>query len=108
MYSNLTDEELRSKARSYDNLHNEGNRDGYNPYEDELGTRLDARIEAGCKADADNFPIEWTKEVTATRRTAWNAEVKAGRITCVSDFRPVGERLGFTHHDLCKAIKLHS
>jgi flagella basal body P-ring formation protein FlgA len=59
------------------------------------------------------FAAEWTREVTISRRAAWNALVKSGKLgrggqVRVSDVRKQEIAQGWTVEDLKKAVALHS
>lgn len=57
--------------KAFYNGMNEGG-DGYNPYDYEDSPETQAAL----AADATRFAAEWTPEVTAERRAAWNAWVR--------------------------------
>lgn len=92
---------------AYDKLQNEGG-EGYvdyatrypkEPSESELQTMI---ATAHAEAEAE-FVATWTADVTAARRSAWNAEAAKGM--------PEGliyKKLGFSMRDLKKAVAIHS
>jgi len=105
---NLTDDELRRGATRYNAIHNEGATDGYNPYEDEMGRRLDARLEA---VEA-TFEIIWTADVTAARRVEWNAFASTLIATDAkgawAKIAAKQDELGWTVADLKRAVALNN
>lgn len=57
------------------------------------------------------FWAEWTPAVTAERRERWNAAIRevqaAGRSLSAADLGRLQQRMGFTHHDLVRAVERH-
>lgn len=68
-----------------------------------------ATIEAGGQAQ---FAAEWTREVTVSRRAAWNALVKSGKLSKggkvnMQAVRQAERAQGWTMDDLKRAVALH-
>lgn len=60
------------------------------------------------KARADvTFAAEWTAEVTASRRAAWNAEIRKQKSWTATQLVALEKRLGFGANALKRAIKLY-
>lgn len=93
-----------AKAAAYARSQNEGG-GGYNPYQAEV----DAALDAVTKADADAFVAEWTAEVYAARRDAWNAEVvkHTGRAVSATLITQIERATGLKIVDLRRAKQIH-
>lgn len=95
------------KQARIDRVVNEGG-EGYSHAETLSERAFDAWSKAITPLNAELFSAEWTPEVTAARRAAWNAEVgkfvtaKKGMTT--RDILAIQTRLGFTGADLKKAL----
>lgn len=94
---------LRAADKFYNRLVNEGG-DGYEREDSRIAT-LNEEYLAASKAE---WAAEWTPEVFAARRVAWNAEV--ARVSAANGGTvPAGElkamiaRLGYSHMDLARA-----
>ena len=94
---------LQKKMVNYDNAQNEGSRDGYNPYRDQLIKLQDKRLAAK--------DVTWTKETTITRRAEWKAWVlataKNGKIGAATMSKKINDQ-GWNLDDLKKAVKDHA
>lgn len=91
---------VRAKQlKSTDRLQNEGG-EGYSTYEVESEKNAYKEIELIEAA----FAEEWTPEVFAARRSAWNA----GAVNCKTnrEVTDLAKRLGYGLQDLKKAKKL--
>jgi hypothetical protein len=93
--------------RQIDRTMNE-NGEGYSLAADQA----DQRAQASLLAMKDAFAAEWTAEVTAARRAAWNAEMAklaAAKIAMTSKAQlAIQARLGYTLADIKRAIALHA
>lgn len=76
--------------------------------------RLEDLVAADAARAADAFAAEWTREVTAARRAAWNARVRAGEFGAPGSgrvnwtaVRAAEAAQGWTMDDLRRAIQLH-
>jgi|SRR5690625_136659 len=115
-----TTEQMTELSRQIDYLSNaivEG-------YQDESGARaerkrlMDELAELRAKVQAEGraaFLAEWTPEVTAERRKAWNDMVRAGKFGAAGSGRVDWTALrnqeseqGWTHKALLEAIKHHN
>ena len=82
-------------------------------YTDEQIAQVQAQLDA-LKAEQDAaFATEWTPEVTAQRRAAWNALVKSGKLSKGGKINMVAVRQaeraqGWTMDALKRAIKLNN
>lgn len=99
----LAQEKARLKAM--DRIQNEGG-EGYSAYEvkgEEVALKEQALYD-------ELFAIEWTAEVTETRRAAWNGEMQkliaAKKQVNAQVLAEITARVGFTMADLKKAIVL--
>lgn len=87
-----------------------GNREEIDALERDLYAQIDA-----IRAEIDNaFAATWTREVTITRRAAWNAMVnsgKFGRVGGRTDYIALQRQIdaqGWGIDDLRKALRLHN
>ena len=96
-------EELKRKMVEYDNTHNEGQTDSYNPYRDQL-IALQNKIH-------DAKDITWTKEVTIARRQEWKewviANAKGGKVSAAKISKQITKQ-GWNLEALKRAIKQHN
>ena len=99
--------DLKAKRKAHANLHNEG-ADGYNPYDRQLELSISELVKADAALTDAEFWIEWTADVFAARRAAWNAAVMAlpgadkGQVTQADVIR-LESRLGYKAVSLAKA-----
>ena len=92
------------KQARIDLVVNEGG-EGYSHAETISERAFEAWNKAITPLKAELFAAEWTPEVTATRRAAWNAAMMAaGKKITTRQLMAVQERLGFTMADLKKAL----
>lgn len=92
-----------AKLKNVDRVMNEGG-EGYSRYEAESERLFNHHTPIIIAAKEALFAAEWTAEVFAKRRAAWNASV----VKCKSykDMAALAARLGFGHSDLAKAKRL--
>ena len=88
-----------------DRVVNEGG-EGYSEGEVMSGSAFEAWSKAASPLKAELFAAEWTPEVTASRRAAWNAEMTAlkGKQVNTRQILAIQTKLGFTMSDLKKAV----
>lgn len=96
-----------NKMKSYNDLQNESG-EGYTSYEtrypkEPTAEEQDAILEEATKRVEDEFAAEWTPEVTASRRAAWNAEA----VKPNANPSKIQKLLGFGPVALKKAIEMH-
>lgn len=91
------------RLKAADRILNEGG-EGYSQYEAESVRLYNHHAPAIKAAKAALFAGEWTPEVFAERRAAWNAGVAESKSN--QDIAALQQRLGFTIHDLRAAKKL--
>lgn len=89
--------------KSVDRVVNEGG-EGYSCYEAESERLFDLHTPIIMAAKEALFAAEWTPEVFAERRVAWNTSV----VKCKThkDMAALASRLGYGHADLAKAKSL--
>lgn len=100
------DAALKSAKRQskVDRAMNEGG-EGYAHGDVMSGAAFDAWSKAVTPLKAELFAAEWTPEVTASRRAAWNAAmVAAGKQITTRQLLAIQTKLGFTMADLKKAV----
>lgn len=97
--------------RSIDDLHNEGG-EGYSIVEATQETLADQYLPRVTNLQNAIFAAEWTAEVTATRRAAWNAEMQAlaaaKQPANAKTIPPIVKRLGYGLADIQRAKALHN
>lgn len=94
-----------ANERKMDRVQNEGG-DGYSHAEALASKNAAASFAATAEEMAEKFAAEWTFEVTAARRAAWNTE--AVKCKTISQVGALQRKLGFGPNDLKKAISMHS
>ena len=88
-----------------DRVVNEGG-EGYSHADTSAERAFDAWNKAVTPLKAELFAAEWTPEVTATRRAAWNAAMMAaGKQITTRQVMSIQTKLGFTMADLKKALR---
>lgn len=76
-------------------------------YDETRIAALEAAI-AQIDAEADAvFAAEWTRDVTTTRRAAWNTFVRSGNLNGFADLARTERQQGWRLDDLKRAVKLH-
>jgi hypothetical protein len=79
--------------------------EGYSHSDVMSGTAYDAWNKAVTPLKAELFAAEWTPEVTAARRAAWNAAMlAAGKQITTRQVMEIQIKFGFTMADLKKAV----
>jgi hypothetical protein len=101
MEKEITD--LKEKMVEYDNIYNEGNNDGYNPYRDKIIVIQDRIFDAK--------DVTWTKEVTINRRKEWKEWVLANNENGKVDGKLVSTKIneqGWNIQQLKEAVEKHN
>ena len=99
----MTLDELKRKMVEYDDTHNDGHADSYNPYRDQL-IEMQARI-------AEAKDVTWTKEVTIARRQEWKKWVLANAKASKINAKQLNEKTieqGWNLEALKNAVKKHN
>ena len=95
--------DLEKKMVEWDNTQNEGAKDGYNPYRDQIEEIQNKLFEAK--------DVTWTKEVTIARRADWKAWVianaKNGKVDGIAVSKKINEQ-GWNLDALKSAILTHN
>ena len=94
-----------TNERKMDRFQNEGG-EGYSHAESMASKNAASTLAKVAEEMAKSFAAEWTPEVTAARRAAWNAEAVKCKTT--AQVGALQRKLGFGPNDLKKAIALHS
>lgn len=92
------------KQARIDRVLNEGG-EGYSHAETISERAFEAWSKVITPLKSELFAAEWTPEVTATRRAAWNAAMMAsGKQITTKQVLAIQTKLGFTMADLKKAV----
>lgn len=90
------------KVKNIDNLVNEGG-EGYSSHDDQAAALFNHYAPLIKKERAEEFASEWTKEVFAARREAWNVLAKQGKKQA-----EIEKSVGFKMEALIKAKGIHA